>query len=922
MYEIITYGGGEILRDVFNGIAMMSGMSTYLSAIKIAFTVGVFFTLCKVAFGYSFTENAKFIAGFMLIYNVIFLPKVDIKITDRINPNLNGAKIDNVPYGLALFASLTSRIGDKLTSLAEQNYSLPDDLQYHKNGMLMGSKLVDMSTSFYVTNSEFAKNLREYSKQCIFYDMLLGKYSFDNLKNSDNIWELVSQNPSPARSFVYSQNGDESIITCQIGTWLLTQYWPTETNNALELFGKRIFPKSQTSTMAKNKLLSMLPISYDYLLNISQNSLDIIQQNMMINTLEDATVDFANSTGANNMGSIYAQAKAEIQLRSASNVTAQLASKWVPLLKIVFECLFYGAFPFVFLLMLLPSGFNIFESYFTSFMWLQSWGILYAILHRVMMLTASNSGVALSSTLTGTNAITLANQSGIQAINGDIATVAGYLSMSIPFISVALVKGANVIAGMSDSLLNVPQSVASQTSAEVASGNINLGNASIGNKSYANLSANKQDADAYLGSGGIQVRNFDGSSSKQNADGSQTFDLRGIASNFLTDIQGRQAISSQLVNEASKLKQSGLSFSTQASQSRGEAYSNIAQHISSQSINHSGNESWRRETNERTAKAFSNIQNANKKFAKTHGLTEQLAGKVLAEASAGVDFKRFKFKLGVTGNAEYNDINSQIYNNAKEFAESENLQKSFDVASTASQNQGYTFTDNQGNSLNHTINSNLNESLNLEQRASSNFSLSDSLNQRASDIRSGAVSVSTNYNKEFQDYSLQQLDFNGKPLSLEKFKKIMKSDSADRNKLINSFIEMKSDQIISEYKNNLGISDSKLRGNYESESNYLKSNINNKIDNKFVNTAKDINTKYSDNMGNSSIDTQKFKQEVEDQIANNRNRITQVDIDKTAKKDVEHKHDESIKKDSLELLEKAGGFIEDKLEQFFNKNDE
>ena len=57
MYEIITYGGGEILRDVFNGIAMMSGMSTYLSAIKIAVTVGAFFTLFKVAFGYSFKEN-------------------------------------------------------------------------------------------------------------------------------------------------------------------------------------------------------------------------------------------------------------------------------------------------------------------------------------------------------------------------------------------------------------------------------------------------------------------------------------------------------------------------------------------------------------------------------------------------------------------------------------------------------------------------------------------------------------------------------------------------------------------------------------------------------------------------------------------------------------------------------------------------
>jgi conjugal transfer mating pair stabilization protein TraG len=911
MYEIITYGGGEILRDVFNGIAMMSGMSTYLSAIKIAFTVGVFFTLFKVAFGYSFKENVKFIAGFMLIYNMIFLPKADIKITDRINPNLVGATVDNVPYGLALFASLTSRIGDKLTTLAEQNYSLPNDLQYHKNGMLMGSKLVDMSTDFYVTNSEFAKNLREYSKQCVFYDILLGKYSFDDLKNSSKIWTLVSNNPSPARSFTYSQNGNESIVTCQFGTGLLTSYWPKEIDETSKTLAQRIFPKSTTSIVAKNKLLSMLPVSYDYLLNISQSSLDIIQQNMMINTLEDATVDFANSTGANSMGSVYAQIKAEAQLRSASNVTAQLASKWVPLLKIVFECLFYGAFPFVFLLMLLPNGFDIFKNYFTSFMWLQSWGILYAILHRVMMASASSSGIAVSTLMTGTNALTLANQSGIQAINSDIATVAGYLSMSIPFFSMALVKGANTIAGMSDSLLNVPQSVASQTSAEVTSGNINLGNASIGNKSYANLSANKQDAEAYVNSGGFRMKGIDGSMSTLHENGSMTFNHQGIASNFLANVNGNQAISSQLSSEASRMRQTGMSLSTQASQSRGQAYSAMAQHISSQSINNSGNESWRSGTNGRTSDAFSNIQNSSKKFAETHGLNEQLAGEILASASAGISFGKFKIKKlpminaggSIGGNIKYNDINSQIYNDAKEFAKSEQLQESFDIASTAGKSQGYTFTDSKGNSLNHSINSNLNESLNLEQRASSNFSLSDSLNSRASDIRSGAISVSTNLNKEFQDYSMQQIGLDGKPLSFEKFSKIMKSDSVARDKLINRFVDMKSEQIITDYKGQMGVNKSQLRNDYNKADNYIKSNMDNKIDNKFINSADTINEGYSKGTSNSSIDTQKLKQEVEDQIANNKNKISQVEINQDAMTQVKDKHDESIKKSILNILD-------------------
>ena len=81
--------------------------------------------------------------------------------------------------------------------------------------------------------------------------------------------------------------------------------------------------------------------------------------------------------------SAYTEARAEAQTVSAYRAIGRQAETWVPLLKIVFECLYIGAFPMAVLLMLTPAGAAIFRTYVTGLVWLQSWGPLYAVLHRI-----------------------------------------------------------------------------------------------------------------------------------------------------------------------------------------------------------------------------------------------------------------------------------------------------------------------------------------------------------------------------------------------------------------------------------------------------------------------------------------------------------------------------------------------------------
>ena len=148
----------------------------------------------------------------------------------------------------------------------------------------------------------------------------------------------------------------------------------------------------------------------------------------------------------------------------------------MPLLRIVFECLYVGAFPLAVLLMLTPAGLPIFKSYVTGLIWLQSWGPLYAVLHRISMGEAAERMQAAAVMPNGEVGISLVAQAGIRAVAADVAVMSGYLSMSIPFLAAALAYGLSKATVLATSVLAVGQDAATSAAHEGTTGNLSLAN--------------------------------------------------------------------------------------------------------------------------------------------------------------------------------------------------------------------------------------------------------------------------------------------------------------------------------------------------------------------------------------------------------------------------------------------------------------
>jgi hypothetical protein len=183
-------------------------------------------------------------------------------------------------------------VGDYLTGSAEVVFGLPGDLNYSKNGMIYGARLYDATRSLRISDPEFAANLDEHFRQCVFYDVLLGRYSMKELAESGDIWTTIAPgSQARAQRFLTRDAGSgevsSNIVTCREAYGALNGQWASLVDSMGTVFGRQLYP-NQTAALAKAKLFADLPVAYQYLTGVSANATDIFKQTLTINAMGQA----------------------------------------------------------------------------------------------------------------------------------------------------------------------------------------------------------------------------------------------------------------------------------------------------------------------------------------------------------------------------------------------------------------------------------------------------------------------------------------------------------------------------------------------------------------------------------------------------------------------------------------------------------
>ncbi|EBT5478219.1 conjugal transfer protein TraG [Salmonella enterica] len=616
MNEVYVIAGGEWLSNNLNAIAAFMSSRTWDSIEKIALTLAVLAVAVMWVQRHNVMDLLGWVAVFVLISLLVTI-RTSVQIIDN-SDLVRVYRVDNVPVGLALPLSLTTRIGHAMVASYEMIFAQPDSVTYSKTGMLFGAGLVAKSTDFLSRNPEITGLFQDYVQNCVMGDIYLNhKYSLEELMESGDPYTLIFSNPSPLRG-VFDKNNH--FLTCKDASVTLKDKLNLDTKTGgrtwhyyvQQLFGGRPDPNLLFSTM--------LGDSYSYFYGSSQSASQIIRQNVTINALRDGITSYAARSGDTASLMNLATTSSMEKQRLAHASIGQVAMRTLPMTQTILLGIAIGIFP----LLVLVAVFNkltlsVLKGYVFALMWLQSWPLLYAILNSAMTFYARQNGVP----------VVLSEMSQIQLKYSDLATTAGYISMMIPPLSWAMVKGLG--AGFSGVYSHFASSAISPT-ASAAAGVVD-GNYSYGNMQTENVNGFSWSTNSTTSFGQMTYQTGSGATATQTRDGNMVMDASGAQSRLPVNINATRQIAAaqqEMAREASTQAESALhGFSS----SIASAWNTLSQFGTNRGSSDSVTSGADSTMSAQDSMMASRMRSAVESYAKAHNISNEQATQELASRS-------------------------------------------------------------------------------------------------------------------------------------------------------------------------------------------------------------------------------------------------------------------------------------------------
>ncbi|CAL7961562.1 conjugal transfer mating pair stabilization protein TraG [Gammaproteobacteria bacterium] len=533
---------GELAKEALNAVATLLSGNAFNTAMKI----GVLFSIYGAAVNYIQGRDIATFAKWFVIYfgitAIMLTPRVTVQIFDVSNPGANYT-VANIPYGLGYPTSIITRVAYGITEAFETAFHTPNDLSYNKTGMMFGSKLFRISSEFNAVNPEVRSELNEYVKNCVLGDVLISKkYTMADLTNSTDLLDTITKNTSNIRGIYIAG----VFKTCQQAAGSLKKDLTTDVQtNLLNTLGKRLGLVKAKSRDAE-RLLTVTYDAFSYS-NLSKSALSIATQNVLINGIRDGLLNYTAETGATaallNLSTAQAMDKMRMTLATSRNI----ALYTIPIIHTVLLLLMLSLFPIIILLALQPSlTATVLKNYLYTLVWIESWPLMFSCLNMMVTFYAKELEPG---------GLTISNIDKLLLEHSDIANMAGYLMLSVPFISGGLVRGMSSAFNHAASYIGgVLQSSSSSAATEAASGNIHLGNSS-----WNNINANKFDTNSTLMHGMATEQLGTGVLRTSRPDGKPVYDASHAISKLPTNVRSSDLLSSSFSEQAEASRTASIS---------------------------------------------------------------------------------------------------------------------------------------------------------------------------------------------------------------------------------------------------------------------------------------------------------------------------------------------------------------------------
>lgn len=774
---VYVMAGGTYMAQIFNGVATMVGTSAWDSMMRIVMLISGMSALAVYMRSHDPKELVKFVAFIILITSVLLIPKRSVQIIDRSDPT-GVYRVDNVPLGLAVPAKFITSIGTDITEIYERLFHLPDSLMYSKTGMLYGADLVGHVSDVMTVNGDLAELMGMYVKNCVIGDILLNhKYSFQELMNSRDPYTLIFRQPSPLRGVMVpygnSEAQQEGFWTCEMlakNVLMPKLGIDTTTGGATwEYTVRRLFGGAPNANVLYATLLGD---SYNYYYQGGQTAGQLMRTSVVMNALRNGISAYSAQSGDTASLVNLSSSSSYNKMRLSWATSGSIGVKFLPLMNTILLALIFALFPISILLATIHAlTIGMLKNYIFSIIYLQSWPPMFAILNSAATFYLRGK--------TGGTEFNLANLASIQEMHSDIGLVAGWLTLSIPFIAYGIVKGMGSVVSQAGNYLGT----AINSSAIASSSQAADGTWAFNNMQTDNVSGNKWDTNYSHREGQTTQQLASGASVTQTASGQMVYDSSTAMSRLPVSIKGSDVTASTLQDMARRADVQASSAQHGYQSSVNSGWNQLSQ-FSTQTGNSatlsSGTDSG---MTANQSQAVAKMQNAVSTVAKNQGISKREAYEMLMNNQVSSGYTAgikgsvggntpavFNVKAGgeiyidtnksdrdsITKGTQEGGSRNTDYHYGQNVQAQKDFREGWDVLKSERMSHGTSQNDNTANSDVDQFAATLSVSQNSYDQYMTSRTRSQEYSEMASLAKSHSAQIDSNFDQQFVNYVMEK----------------------------------------------------------------------------------------------------------------------------------------------------------------------
>lgn len=676
---VYSYGGGEMLWTIFNGLALIfKSNSPYLTSVGyLSMLIGGIWAATRAIFQANIGIFAKtwFIPSYAIL-SLMLVPKTTVNIVDEVDPIFKSDRVDNIPVGIALIASTASTVSRALTEEIESVFPTPENLKYISAGPIFGARLAAQSRYVRIKDPIVRSNIKNFMRQCFFWPFVAS--NLKGLKSealtTPDILGFIKTNPHPWLG-VYWQHFDGQVefMDCKACVDHVADIMAVEGDKGLLRLAGTLFGGEESTQELSSNLKQMMIDAWSKLAKQTGDASHAVGQQMLVNAYREAIDDSREEMGHERLSPellSYSATRTLAQQSMSFLVKGTIASSFIPMVQSMLFGMLLIVFVLVIPLCFVPGGLTLLTLWIRLIFCVQSLPVFSAVLSSLTTMLQQRMNEGIFST-TG-EGFSIETTTALADAAQDAACLMTGLQLSVPFIAWAFIsKSGYALSNMASMMSAGVESIASKIGGEMADGNISFDNQSFHNQTISGRQIAQQQLGSNLNYGSSLS---DGKMTLTTSmDGQQTVSvLQSTMTSNMSSTENLQASINDNYTQSQQLMEN-------ASRSYMKSTSDTATNLLSFAarLTHGVGTTDGLSTNQQSEMRQNAEQTLGdlKSFSQKHNITEQTAAEMALKASLGGSFNLGFVKGGIDGTAgvSANAYNQEAYDAVKNSDEGRRL---------------------------------------------------------------------------------------------------------------------------------------------------------------------------------------------------------------------------------------------------------